>query len=105
MSRYLLDTHTAILFFDGNTVMPSNVGKIIRDRTNRIYLSVISAWELTIKISIGKLHFPGDATGLMQVAQNRANPLWARFPSSSYTCWVGSVVPSPLPLLGLKVTV
>jgi PIN domain nuclease of toxin-antitoxin system len=30
---------------------------------------VVSAWELTIKISIGKLRFPGDAEGFKQVAQ------------------------------------
>ena len=31
---------------------------------------MISAWELIIKISIGKLRFPGDAAGFIQVAQN-----------------------------------
>ena len=31
---------------------------------------MISAWELTIKIGIGKLRFPGDAAGFVQVAQN-----------------------------------
>ena len=66
---YLLDTHTAIWFFDGNTAMSSATEQIIRDRTNRIYLSVISAWELTIKITIGKLRFPDDAAGFMQAAQ------------------------------------
>ena len=68
--NYLLDTHTAIWFFDGNTDMSSTAEQIIRDRTNRVYLSVISAWELTIKITIGKLRFPGDAAGFMQAAQN-----------------------------------
>ena len=69
MIRYLLDTHTAIWFFEGNTAISSTVNRIIRDRANRIYLSMISAWELTIKISICKLRFPGDAEGLIQVAQ------------------------------------
>ena len=70
MSRYLLDTHAAIWFFNGDSALSPTVKQIIRDRTNRIYLSVISAWELTIKISIGKLRFPGDAAGFMQVAQS-----------------------------------
>ena len=70
MGRYLLDTHTAIWFFDGDSSMSPAANQIIRDRSNRIYLSVISAWELTIKISIGKLRFPGDAAGFIQVAQN-----------------------------------
>ena len=69
MSRYLIDTHTAIWFFGGNTALSSTADQIIRSRANHIYLSVISAWELTIKISIGKLRFPGDVAGFMQVAQ------------------------------------
>ena len=70
MNSYLLDTHVAIWFLTGDTALPSPFKQIIRDRANRIYLSVISAWELTIKISIGKLRFPGDAVGFVQAAQN-----------------------------------
>ena len=68
-TSYLLDTHIAIWFFDGNAAISSTAEQIIRDRKNRIYLSVISAWELTIKTTIGKLRFPGDADGFMQAAQ------------------------------------
>ena len=70
MSRYLLDTHAAIWFFDGNIAMPSSVTQIIRNKDNRIYVSMISAWELTIKINIGKLRFPGDVEGFLQVAEH-----------------------------------
>jgi len=69
MSGYLLDTHTALWFFGGNAAISSVADGIIRNRTNHIYLSVVSAWELTIKISIGKLRFPGDAEGFLQIAQ------------------------------------
>ena len=70
MNRYLLDTHAAIWFFDGDSALSPAIKQIICDKTNQIYLSAISAWELTIKISIGKLRFPGDAAGFMRVAQN-----------------------------------
>ena len=70
MNRYLLDTHIAIWFLTGDTVLPLKIKKIISDRTNRIYLSVLSAWELTIKISIGKLRFPGDAAGFINAAKS-----------------------------------
>ena len=70
MNRYLLDTHTAIWFFEDNIALSSAADRIIRDGTNLIYLSVISAWELTIKISIGKLRFPGDAAGFIKAAEN-----------------------------------
>jgi PIN domain nuclease of toxin-antitoxin system len=68
MNGYLLDTHTAIWFFTGDSLLSPVAGQIILDDTNQIYLSVISAWELTIKISLGKLRFPGDAVGFMEAA-------------------------------------
>ncbi|GBU29543.1 hypothetical protein R84B8_03115 [Treponema sp. R8-4-B8] len=69
MNGYLLDTHTAIWFFTGDTLLSPTAEQIIRNRTNRVYLSVISAWELAIKISIGKLRFPGNVVGFMTAAQ------------------------------------
>jgi len=70
MSHYLLDTHAAIWFLTGDSLLSSTADQIIRKRTNHIYLSVISAWELTIKIDIGKLRFPGDAAGFLQAARD-----------------------------------
>jgi len=70
MGSYLIDTHAAIWFFEDNIALSSVADRIIRDGTNLIYLSVASAWELTIKISIGKLRFPGDAAGFIQAAEN-----------------------------------
>jgi len=55
MNRYLIDTHTAIWFFNGDQKLSEKAKKIIRDRSNPIYLSIGSAWEVAIKISIGKL--------------------------------------------------
>ena len=70
MSRYLLDTHTAIWYFKGDVAMSETAKRIILDPAISKYISIASAWELTIKISIGKLHFPGDAAGFIQAAQN-----------------------------------
>jgi hypothetical protein len=61
MGVYLLDTHTAIWYLTGDALLSPTAKRIINDRTNRVYLSVVSAWELSIKISIGKLRFPGNA--------------------------------------------
>ena len=68
MNNYLLDTHTAIWLFTGDALLSPAAEKIILDESNRIFISVASAWELTIKISIGKLRFPGDAVGFMEAA-------------------------------------
>jgi PIN domain nuclease of toxin-antitoxin system len=69
MGAYLLDTHTAIWYLTGDALLSPTAKRIINDRTNRIYLSVVSAWELSIKISIGKLRFPGNAAGFISSAQ------------------------------------
>ena len=70
MDGYLLDTHAAIWFFDDNAALSSTAYQNICNGNNRIYLSVLSAWELTIKISIGKLQFPGDVSGFIRAAIN-----------------------------------
>jgi PIN domain nuclease of toxin-antitoxin system len=59
MGGYLLDTHAAIWFLIGDDKLSGTARRIIEDNSNSIYMSVVSAWELTIKISIGKLRFPG----------------------------------------------
>ena len=68
MNGYLLDTHTAIWFFNGDNALPQSVNEIIRDFNNPIYLSMASAWELAIKIGIGKLKFCGKAAGFIRLA-------------------------------------
>ena len=70
MNDYLLDTHVAIWFLTGDTLLSQTADQIISEDVNRIYVSVISAWELAIKISIGKLRFPGNAAGFIQAVQD-----------------------------------
>jgi PIN domain nuclease of toxin-antitoxin system len=70
MSRYLLDTHTAIWFFNGDSILPEGVKKIILDPSNSISLSIASVWELAIKISLGKLDFTGGAAGFAYLAED-----------------------------------
>jgi PIN domain nuclease of toxin-antitoxin system len=69
MNGYLLDTHAAIWFLTGDALLSPAAGRVIRDGVNRVCLSIVSAWELAIKINIGKLRFPGNADGFIQAAQ------------------------------------
>jgi len=69
MSGYLLDTHTAIWFFNGNESLSQTANGIIRDLSNDVYMSISSVWELAIKISIGKLDFAGKAEGFVRLAE------------------------------------
>ena len=70
MGHYLLDTHTAIWFFNGDNIFSETAKRLILDTSNSKYLSISSAWELAIKIRLGKLDFNGKAAGFIRLAEN-----------------------------------
>ncbi len=51
----LLDTHTLIWFFEGNNKLSSTARKAIQNPQNTVFVSVVSFWQIAIKISINKL--------------------------------------------------
>ena len=55
MTSYLLDTHTLLWWLDGDKQLSANSKKIIASEKNQIYVSAASAWEICIKVRIGKL--------------------------------------------------
>ena len=58
MSRLLLDTHTFIWFAENSSSLPASVREEI-ESADLVYLSIVSLWEIAVKIGIGKLslHF------------------------------------------------
>jgi len=70
MGSYLLDTHTAIWFFNGDSALSMEAKQVILNNTNRKYVSMVSAWEIAIKISLGKLDFNGRSAGFVSLAEN-----------------------------------
>ena len=65
----LLDTHT-FLWWDSNpSKLSPEVLRLCRNRTNRVFLSVVNIWEVQIKIQLGKLQLTmplPDLTALYQ---------------------------------------
>ena len=51
----LLDTHSFIWFVENDSRLPANIKKEIEKPSNIVFVSIASLWEITIKISIGKL--------------------------------------------------
>lgn len=51
----LLDTHTLLWFDVAPSRIPEKTRDLISDEANEVYISAISAWELTIKARLGKL--------------------------------------------------
>jgi PIN domain nuclease of toxin-antitoxin system len=69
MSRCLLDTHAAIWFFSGDDKLSQTAQNAILDISNRKFISIASAWEVAIKIGIGKLEIDGKAAGFIRLAE------------------------------------
>ncbi len=53
--NYLLDTHILIWYAEGDSQLPERIRNLILDPGNTVFVSHASIWEMTIKISIGKL--------------------------------------------------
>ena len=53
--NYLIDTHILIWFIEGDEKLSKKAQALIANPANNIYISQASLWEMTIKISIGKL--------------------------------------------------
>ena len=69
MTRYLIDTHTAMWFFNGDIKLSKTANEIIYDFSNPIYMSIASAWDVAIKLSIGKLDIVSNTADFLRDAE------------------------------------
>ena len=53
--RYLLDTNVLIWYFKKNMELPPNIKKILDDADNTFNISIVSLWEIVIKMCLKKL--------------------------------------------------
>jgi PIN domain nuclease of toxin-antitoxin system len=51
----LLDTHTFIWYYNGAKELSPVAKRLITDSKGDFYVSIISLWEITIKVGLGKL--------------------------------------------------
>jgi PIN domain nuclease of toxin-antitoxin system len=68
--KLLLDTHTALWWVNEHEKLSSEAKAMLLNETYLLYISIASAWEISIKVSLGKLlEFAGGVrTFLAQVA-------------------------------------
>ena len=67
----LLDTHT-FLWFAGRqqyALLPQATRDVLEDGANTLYLSYASAWEIAIKVSIGKMQLAEPVADLVRSQQ------------------------------------
>ncbi len=53
--RLLLDAHTLLWFCDGNASLSGPARAAIEDPANEKHVSLVTAWEVAIKVNLGKL--------------------------------------------------
>ena len=60
--NYLLDTQTAIWLYEGNESLSAEAVALIKNPAANVSISIASAWEIAIKINIGKLQLEGGVS-------------------------------------------
>lgn len=58
--NFLLDTHTFIWFINGDPSLSENAIERIKYIENRCFFSIVSIWEIAIKMKLNKLHLKSD---------------------------------------------
>ena len=61
MKGYLFDTNILIWYLSGDNRLKKAIIKHIEDPNIRKYISIASAWEIAIKMSLGKFFIDGGA--------------------------------------------
>jgi len=56
--RLLLDTCTFLWVIAGSTELSARSRELVSDPGNDVYLSVVSAWEISVKHALGRLPLP-----------------------------------------------
>jgi PIN domain nuclease of toxin-antitoxin system len=67
MGRFLLDTHVFLWLIQGDPQLSSRVKAIISDDANQLNFSVVSIWEIAIKLNIGKLKIEHSIEDIYQL--------------------------------------
>jgi PIN domain nuclease of toxin-antitoxin system len=67
MGRFLLDTHVFLWLIQGDPQLSDRVKAIIADDASQLNFSVVSIWEIAIKLNIGKLKIEHSIEDIYQL--------------------------------------
>ena len=59
--KLLLDTHVFLWWNEASPRLSPRASELLSDQTNSLFLSVASAWEIVLKVHVGKLKLPSTA--------------------------------------------
>ena len=66
MQRFLLDTHTLLWWLIDSPQLGPRCREIISDQRNQVFVSAATSWEISIKMSLGKLEAPEDMDSVVE---------------------------------------
>jgi len=66
VKRLLLDTHVLLWWLSDDPQLGASSRQAIANPRNPVYISAASAWEISIKKSIGKLTAPDDMDAIVE---------------------------------------
>ena len=69
--RVLLDTHTFLWWVTNDSRLSKSVIKVIEDPEVEVLLSVVTPWEMVIKVGIGKLQLTDTPEVLVREQRSR----------------------------------
>lgn len=62
---YLLDTHIVLWWLQDPNKLGAKARQVISDRTQGVFVSSVSFWEMSIKSSLGRLTIPRNMIDLL----------------------------------------
>jgi PIN domain nuclease of toxin-antitoxin system len=79
--RLLLDTHAFLWWVGDSDELSRRARRAIADPGNECWLSLASCWEMSIKLSLGKLRLPAPIESFIpdQMSENRFRPMGIEF--------------------------
>jgi len=57
--KYLIDTHVVLWVAENSPLLSERAKDVILDKSTKIYVSIVSAWEVAIKLGANKLSLDG----------------------------------------------
>ncbi len=58
--QLLIDTQIFIWFISGAPELKPTIKRLVEDENTRVFISIASLWEISIKTALGKLDMRGD---------------------------------------------
>lgn len=69
--NYLIDNHVLLWYIVGDKRIDRDVRKIIESGKHNLFISNASLWEISIKVSIGKLKLTGSLVNLKEFLNDK----------------------------------